>query len=571
MSEPPLDTQHALRRSRSTSDIPRQPDPVHRPGSQRHSRSPSDVVDPLHGPRSSAPPHRRHLVRTQMENGRRSPPLAVPLEYPQTHTLGGRRSAHHTRPGDDEDDESMVHEPPPPRSLYRKVMLNLGFGRGASRERRSLVGLILNLVSGSSQIVIVTVILALSGTRFKSPTDPELSEWEACSRPLGPWACIWVFRAVLATNLNYWGFLRERRSLALRRSDRTDSTNTNTTRETQRNPQPRHGANGNTRNTPRAPENNDPVLRDHPSLPHTILYSRWFLTAHILEYTSINTCRHSSPHIWWLTFGILCLMYLMVLEVVILGFVVFVIAPILFLFWNIVLICMGRHPLQTHNTIKPDIGKLPKSIVESIPLVMYIPPPPDALPQQKAWTPELPSSAPRPKPLQPKQRFKFIRRLTSLHNVKSGKAPDSGENKDIEKAGEPQTWEEHWEQGEYPFVVLQENRAACAICLLDFAEPKRIWGHVKAAEIAADTAVSEPGAEPSSVPEFLDAPKKPVQDIANTAMTAPPEAGNADSENTMKLADAGEGSQPLRLLACGHVFHVSVLQAVISIGKARSD
>lgn len=56
----------------------------------------------------------------------------------------------------------------------------------------------------------------------------------------------------------------------------------------------------------------------------------WFLTAHILEYTSIQTCRVTSPHLWWLIFGILCIMYLMVLEVVLLGLLVLVIAPILF-------------------------------------------------------------------------------------------------------------------------------------------------------------------------------------------------------------------------------------------------
>ena len=66
------------------------------------------------------------------------------------------------------------------------------------------------------------------------------------------------------------------------------------------------------------------------TLLSSLLTLSWFLTAHILEYTSINTCRHSSPHIWWLTFGILCLMYLSVLEVILLSFVVFVVAPILF-------------------------------------------------------------------------------------------------------------------------------------------------------------------------------------------------------------------------------------------------
>ncbi|KAG6866342.1 hypothetical protein C0991_005263 [Blastosporella zonata] len=414
MSEPPLDTQHlsALRRTRSTSDIPRHPDPVHRPESQRHSPSPSEVVDHPHGPRSGAP--RRILARAQMEHGRRSPPLAVPLEHDETHTV----ESHASR--DDDVEDSSVHEPEAPRSLYQKVMFSVGYGRGASRERRSLIGLILNLASGSAQIIIATVILALSGTRFKSPTQPDLTEWQACSRPLGPWAFV------------------------------------------------------------------------------------------------------------------------------ILGFMVFVVAPVVFLFWNIVLICMGRHPLQTRNTIKPDIGKLPRSIVESIPLVMYIPPPPDNMPQQQTLSPQPPSSPPKPALPDHKKRFKFIRRLTSTNSVKNGKDSDTAEAKDVQKADEPQTWEEHWEKGEYPFVVLEENRAACAICLLDFAEPKRIWGQ------------SKPGnakAEDSDGPTSLDAPTSAAHMITSTVADAGP---NAESDNTLKLADAGEGSQPLRLLACGHVFHVSL-------------
>lgn len=56
----------------------------------------------------------------------------------------------------------------------------------------------------------------------------------------------------------------------------------------------------------------------------------WFLTAHVLEYTSVNTCRHSSPHLWWLTFGILCTLYLMILEIFILGLLVFILGPVLY-------------------------------------------------------------------------------------------------------------------------------------------------------------------------------------------------------------------------------------------------
>lgn len=109
---------------------------------------------------------------------------------------------------------------------------------------------------------------------------------------------------------------------------------------------------------PRSPGYQGDTRIDPQSLPHTRLYSRlvgsfgsiqgcyliffrltllsslitlsWFLTANILAYTSIETCRHAAPHLWWLIFAVLCIMYLIVLEVVLLGFVVLVVAPILF-------------------------------------------------------------------------------------------------------------------------------------------------------------------------------------------------------------------------------------------------
>ena len=92
------------------------------------------------------------------------------------------------------------------------------------------MGLSFNLVSGFSQvcdsmprlrrrtetknqkIVVVVTILSLSGTRLESPTKPGLTEWTACNRPLGIWACVWVVRALLACGLTYWGFLRERKA-----------------------------------------------------------------------------------------------------------------------------------------------------------------------------------------------------------------------------------------------------------------------------------------------------------------------------------------------------------------------
>jgi hypothetical protein len=56
------------------------------------------------------------------------------------------------------------------------------------------------------------MILGLAATTFKSPTQPDLTEWEACDY-LGIFASIWVIRMCVVCGLSYWGFLYERRTL----------------------------------------------------------------------------------------------------------------------------------------------------------------------------------------------------------------------------------------------------------------------------------------------------------------------------------------------------------------------
>jgi hypothetical protein len=260
-------------------------------------------------------------------------------------------------------------------------------------------------------------------------------------------------------------------------------------------------------------------------------------------------------------------MYLMVLEVFILGFVVFIMAPLLFvrtliclkdrfeldtglqLFWNIILLCLGRHPVQNPHMIKPEIGKLPRAIVDRIPLVVYIPPPPD----EPAGVPKIPEAiySYPPKHVKPthppKRRFAFLKKLKGKTASNVG-GKDDGINKNeklVKKTiSEPQTWEDHWEQGEYPFVRLEGNRAACAICLMDFEEPKRV--------VAADT--------PTDGKSDDEKPAAHAESVEDGAVQEIPLDRVQEEERDMelKLEDAGEGAQPLRLLACGHVFHVSV-------------
>lgn len=195
--------------------------------------------------------------------------------------------------------------------------------------------------------------------------------------------------------------------------------------------------------------------------------------------------------------------------------------------------------------IKPEIGKLPKSVVDQIPLVMYIPPPPvsseptssqSGVTIPKAVYSYPPKSSPPSLPQQ--KRFKFLKSKKEKAAIKSW-ADQNEKAVESTKPTDPQSWEDHWEQAGYPFVVLEGNRAACAICLMDFEEPKRI---IEPNPDTNGTSNETPVVEASSAPPAIQ-----------TINVEPP---NAVENDPLKLTDAGDGAQPLRLLACGHVFHV---------------
>ncbi|KAF8748504.1 Zinc finger, C3HC4 type (RING finger) [Rhizoctonia solani] len=204
----------------------------------------------------------------------------------------------------------------------------------------------------------------------------------------------------------------------------------------------------------------------------------WFVTANILLYGSIASCRYTSPYIWWLTFALLCLGYLVVAEMLLVALVVFVIGPLVYVTINIILVCMGRNPIRPGGRmghINPDIPKMPRTMVDRIPLVMYIP-------TATATTEPTEPTAPEPAHVYPPATSKPKKSNTD----QSKNQPD-----DVEAA--------EWEKNEYPFVKLEANRAACAICLTDFEPPRRVG------------------------------------------------------------EDGESAAEPLRLLACGHVFHKECL------------
>lgn len=214
---------------------------------------------------------------------------------------------------------------------------------------------------------------------------------------------------------------------------------------------------------------------------------------------------------------------------------------VLKLFYSIILLCLGRHPLQNPHYIKPDIGKLPKSLVDRIPLVIYIPPPPDGTSAPISLPKPIHTYPPKPSELTSRKRFAFFRRkFLKKDDVTDANTKDrSAKASTPDTIKEPETWEDNWEECEYPFVRLEGNRAACAICLMDFEEPRRLSAAPQEDPDHDDASVALP-------PPCAEEVVIPVENITEEDRDALP-----------RLEDAGEGPQPLRLLACGHVFHVS--------------
>ncbi|EIN11831.1 hypothetical protein PUNSTDRAFT_131983 [Punctularia strigosozonata HHB-11173 SS5] len=439
----------------------------------------------------------------------------------------------------DTDGHHIDHFPPPQRHIspVDAALAFFGYGRAGNRDRRELVSMIWNVGFGFVQIVTVITVLAFAA-HTESPALPEsgISEWHACSRPLGVWNSLWVVRVTLASLLSYWGWhSRRRRPRTDAESGRHTSTATTAYAEVGRRPPAAHhnASSGPERDAPAAPASH---LYSRLSLLSTLLGLTWFLTAHILEYTSINTCRITSPHLWWLTFGILAIVYAVILEVFLLGLIIFVFGPVLYLLLALVMLCLGR-PLRRPPYARHEIGKLPRAVVDQIPLVLYIPSPPDGQNDDVVKEPEAAHTFP-PKPpaaSKPKRRFRFrlLRRKKTKGaegNRGGGDAGGAGDDKDDEHESR---WEDNWVRGELPFVRLEENRAACAICLLDFEEPERRHQH-------------HPSPAEPQTPASPSGDKSGVQEI-------PIERPD------LRLEDAGEGAQPLRLLACGHVFHQTCL------------
>ncbi|KAG8903713.1 hypothetical protein FRB99_002849 [Tulasnella sp. 403] len=469
------------------------------------------------------------------------------------------------------------------------------------REVRKQLSICLRAIFTLSQVIIVIVFLSLSGSVWTSKTDPDISEWHACDRPLGAWSTIWGVRGCFNIMMHAWEWRRywdQRRARARRDvespEDRTpvqrynrDSTLMSEVRAppvppTPSSPQPSYDSP--TRATiPRqttqpsisAMERGTAVAQPQPNSTQsprnvrgtqtqsdqmfdrmdtilTILGIVHFVGNNIFLYTSVYSCRIVAPHVWWLAFGIVCLGYVIVVELLLIAFVVFVLGPFLLLVLNILMLCLGRRVDANGNPqIHAEIPKMDKRLLALIPLKIYIPSPfDDDTPDETSPNPTYPPNSPTAKgpetaggqigiPTASSTRARgtsiFATLLQWFRPSKTLSSPKVAQAKP--SSGEPESAHEaQFERGPYPFIRLERNRATCSICLVDFVPPKR--------RAEKDKRPPSEHVAPSQQPDI-----KPLESAKGGSSKAEAGAG-AGSEHQ------GTPGEPLRVLSCGHVFHV---------------
>ena len=118
-------------------------------------------------------------------------------------------------------------------------------------------------------------------------------------------------------------------------------------------------------------------------------------------------------------------------------------------------------------------------------------------------------------------------------------------------------WDRMFEPAPYPFVRLPENRATCMICLTEFEAPRRVSERELAIQPQPQPALAGmPELEGNMLELRPLSLSSPALDVEEVRVESPRDA----DARTIELADTGgsDAPQPLRLLSCGHVYHVSL-------------
>ncbi|KAI0636459.1 hypothetical protein C8Q77DRAFT_502872 [Trametes polyzona] len=191
---------------------------------------------------------------------------------------------------------------------------------------------------------------------------------------------------------------------------------------------------------------------------------------------------------------------------------------------------------------------LTQAEVDTIPLVYYIPAPPDSTPVSPT-SPVSPSNPSKRSPVSPKSlrsptkllkkahRFVFFRPRTATDDddVESGTAKSG-----VGVVGAERPPEANWSTASLPYVRLEENHARCSICIEDFRAPPKL---------------TSPALSPPEVACAADG----AGEVYEMGPVANERASLVEVRVVDSSADGGEDERstltPLRLLGCGHAFH----------------
>ncbi|KAG8946332.1 hypothetical protein FRC03_001404 [Tulasnella sp. 419] len=457
---------------------------------------------------------------------------------------------------------SRVGPPPLPPRPWRRPPIRRRirfFFSSQNHEARRRIANVARVCIETFEVVTIVVLSMFSARKWKSKSHTNLSEWEACSNPVGIWNVLWAGRVTLAIGLGIWEIMRDQRRDRESNNDLSRQTDLESASRQHHvvpaRPHDHGGAQPTIRNSthprssgPQQPQNSN-IMFNRLETFVTALALGHFVVNHILLYGSLQSCRFESPHVWWLGFGILCLGYLIVAEILLIAFIVFILGPLILFTLNVIMLCLGwGRPLDAQGNlmIKHEIPKMSKHEVDQIPQVIYIPLPPSSDPAEPASSsPEYP-----PKPHGPisgaeasaehstgeavqleravgtriKNAFKIFQRKKPAERTDIEATPE----RISEDHSSEDPWEAQFEKGVYPFIRLEQNRAACAICLVDYVPPRRRDANPVSGAMTSTSST-------------------------NNEHPETPDSNNYDENNEEE--QTGKPGEPLRHLPCGHVFH----------------